>query len=328
MAVSQAELARAQVEVQTGRHYDMGLTLGAATGTAIGLRLQLSELEQTSDIAEQAGIRAGVTQSALQGLSQLATDFIAMLTGARGAVLGQPLARDAAQSAFESFASMMNVTFAGQHLFGGLNSDTPPINSYEGSTGAAAVSAAFFAQFGVAQSDPDVAAITGPDMQAFLDGPFADLFSQAGWAANWSQASGSNPLSRISPTQQVDASTNANAGFASKLAQAFTMIMALGEGNLNQSAFEAAVDTALALVGDAQLELGNEQSRIGIAQQRISAGVEAAHSRGFNVTRAIQALESVDPYEAAARVNTLMTQLEASYALTGRISRMSLLSYI
>jgi flagellar hook-associated protein 3 FlgL len=36
----------------------------------------------------------------------------------------------------------------------------------------------------------------------------------------------------------------------------------------------------------------------------------------------------VDSYEAATRINLLMSQLETSYALTGRISRMSLLSYI
>ncbi len=45
-------------------------------------------------------------------------------------------------------------------------------------------------------------------------------------------------------------------------------------------------------------------------------------------TEAIGAMESVDPYEAATRVNILMTQLESSYAVTGRISRMSLLNYI
>ena len=328
MAAGQEQLLRAQVEVQTGRHYDIGLTLGATAGAAISLRLQLSELEQTATIAEQAGVRAGMTQSTLQGLSQLATDFIAVLTGARGAVLGQQLARDAATSAFETFAGMMNVTFAGQHLFGGLNSGSPPIDSYQDSTAEAAVSAAFIGQFGFPPEDPAVAGITGPQMQAFLDGPFAGLFEPAEWAGNWSNAASTNLLSRSGPAQQVDESSNANAAVAPGLAQAFTMVMALGEGNLSQAAFEATVDKALSLIGGAQLDLGNEQSRIGIAQQRISAAVETVGTRSFSVTKAIQALESVDPYEAATRVNTLMIQLEASYSLTGRLSRMSLLSYI
>ena len=40
------------------------------------------------------------------------------------------------------------------------------------------------------------------------------------------------------------------------------------------------------------------------------------------------ALESVDPYEASTRVNTLLTQIETSYALTARIQQLSLLDYL
>ena len=45
-------------------------------------------------------------------------------------------------------------------------------------------------------------------------------------------------------------------------------------------------------------------------------------------TSAISRLEGVDAYETATRINVLMVQLETSYAVTGRINRLSLLSYI
>ena len=82
------------------------------------------------------------------------------------------------------------------------------------------------------------------------------------------------------------------------------------------------------LVLQAQSEIGAEQARIAMSEQRLNMAMEALQTRKNNLSSAVAELEGVDPYEAATRVNLLMTQLETSYALTGRISRLSLLSYI
>jgi flagellar hook-associated protein 3 FlgL len=76
------------------------------------------------------------------------------------------------------------------------------------------------------------------------------------------------------------------------------------------------------------LQVGAEQARIGTGQSRLKLASGSLDASKVRLTSAIQALESVDSYEAATRINLLMSQLETSYALTGRISRMSLLSYI
>ena len=39
-------------------------------------------------------------------------------------------------------------------------------------------------------------------------------------------------------------------------------------------------------------------------------------------------MEGVDPYEAATRLSALETQLQASYAVTARLSRMSFLNFL
>ncbi len=327
IAESQRRLAEAQTEASTGRHHDVGLVLGARTAGDIRLRLQLSELTQTGELLSQGAARAGLTQSALASVSELAAKFLETLTGARGAESGQQIAADAARSALASLGDLINVTFDGQYVFGGTNTDVPPLRDFAGGP-SLAIDAAFLSEFGVTQSDPSVSAISGGAMTAFLDGAFANVFSPAGWTANWSNASDINMRQRLGPGAAVDASANANAAFAPKLAQAFSMMMALGQNNLSDGAFTAAVDKAMGLIGEAQLSLGAEQSRIGIAQQRMTESRETIEKRKMPVTEALRVLESVDPYEAATRVNSLMTQLEASYAVTGRISRLSLLSYI
>ena len=328
VATSQQRLAEAQKELETGRHHDMGLTLGSGIGADFALRLQLSEITQTQDIIAQGSARAGMTQAALQSISQLAADFFTTLSGARGAEQGQQLASEAARSALAALRDLLNTTYAGQYLFGGLNSESPPLSRFDGGQPEAVIDAAFQAEFGIGRQDPGVSAISGAAMSAFLDGDFADLFLAPAWAGTWSNASAGNLLLRVGSSLSVDVSSSANAPFVPKLAQAFSMMMALGQNQLSSGAFEVTVDKAISLLSEAQFSLGQEQSRIGLAQQRVSALGEASEKRKFTVTQAINAIESVDPYEAATRVNSLMTQLETSYAITARISRMSLLSYI
>lgn len=328
VARTQSLLVAAQRELSSGRHSDVGLFLGPRTGTAIGLRMRLDEISQGGEIAAQAGVKAGVTQSALNSIGELATNFLSALSGARSAAQGQDLARNAARSALETLTSLINTSFDGQYIFAGINSDTPPLNTYSGGSPETAMIAAFQTAFGITPSDPGTAAITGSDMEIFISGGLANVFSPSGWSADWTTASATNQVQRLNNGQQVDVSSNANTVFVPKLAQAFSMMMDLGQGNLSAAAFEATVDAAITLLSEAKLAIGDEQSRIGIAQQTVTLSVQSAERMKAATTDAISALESVDPYEAATRVNTLMTQLESSYAITGRISRMSLLNYI
>ena len=42
----------------------------------------------------------------------------------------------------------------------------------------------------------------------------------------------------------------------------------------------------------------------------------------------ISSLETVDPYEAATRLTSAQTQLQASYAVTARLSELSFLNFM
>ncbi len=72
----------------------------------------------------------------------------------------------------------------------------------------------------------------------------------------------------------------------------------------------------------------NVQARLGVAQNRVSDASERMSIQRDILTRQVTGLENVDPYEAATRVNALMSQVEVSYSLTARIRQMSLLRYL
>ena len=328
MAQSQRQLAQAQIEVSTGRHADMGLSLGGNIADDLQWRAELAGLQQISDGNKLAQTRATLTQDSMKSLSDAAASFIATLTGARGAQNGQVLAKQAAETAYEQFTSILNTSENGQYIFGGINSGQSPLSSYAGSLAESAVSAAFQTSFGMAQNDPAAVAITPAAMQVFIDTNFADQFQPPQWLANWSPASGTLQTTRVDKTQTVEAATSAAMAPFRQLAQAFIMVSQLGTPGLSQATFQAVVDKAMATTGGAQAQLAAEQSRIGLAQAAISAATDTLDRHMTALTGYIQSAESVDKYEAATRTNALMTQLETSYTLTGRISQLSLLKYI
>lgn len=327
MAAAQGQLRDAQIEASSGRHADMAVTLGSGTGNDVALRLQLAGTSNDLNRAEQAKIMASALQESLSTLSELAGQFRSTLTGARSNTNARSIAVAAATSALASMQATLNTNFEGQYLFGGLNSETPPMNDYANGPRQAILSA-FTAEFGFPPDDPAAAALTPSQVTSFLSGRFDDLFKATAWAPTWSNAADETPVTRLGHGEEINTAATANQPFAKKLAAAFSLIEVLGKGALSRSALEAGIDTSLSLVSEGQLAVGDEQTRIGMGESRLASATLSLKAREVHFTSAIEGFEGVDSYEAATRVNVLMSQLEASYALTARISKMSLLSYI
>ncbi len=327
VARMQADLARMQREISSGRHDDLGLTLGTGVARDIGLRVHLSDVEYTLGQAKQIQPRNEMIQTSLDSITKLAKNFLETISGARGAVDGQNITTTAARNALKSLQSILNTSYAGQYIFGGQNADAAPFNDPLSGGPDAELEAAFQAAFGIPRNDPAVTQISPGDMESFLSGSFSQLFEDPTWSANWSNASNGNVLQRIG-SETLDTSTNTNARFARELTQAFTVMASLGEGKLSQATFDTAVDKALSLVLSGQNQMGKEQTRIGLGQQRIADVIDSLELKKTTIANSINSLEAVDPYALATDVNSLMTQLQSSYAITARISQLSILSYI
>ena len=109
---------------------------------------------------------------------------------------------------------------------------------------------------------------------------------------------------------------------------AYTMVADLGAGKLNDETFRVVAETATRLISEGIHEVTQLQGRVGSAQARIAQVNERMSVQTDLISKDIGALENVDPYEAASRVTTLMTQLETGYALTARLQRLSILDYL
>lgn len=327
----QNRLLIAQKELASGRLADVGATLGARTTETISLRQDISRLNATIDTNASVTARLDITQAGLTGLSSTVEGFIDTLIGVRESETGPAIAANQAKAALTSFTATLNTSLAGAFLFGGENVEEQPINDYfadPASPNKQAVDNAFQSFFGFSQDDPQVENITPSQMQTFLDTTFAAQFEEPQWSQNWSNASDENVRNRISSSEIVETSTNANEAAFRKLAMAYTMIGDLGVENMSRETFTVVANAATGIAGQAVQDLAVEQAKLGTAEGRVATANTRMDAQIDILTGQVNELEAVDPFDAAVRVTSLLTQVETAYSLTARVQQMTILNYL
>lgn len=327
----QAQLVNAQKELSSGRLADVGLTLGANTGKVINFQQELSFTQSVIDANGLVSTRMQAGQIGLQSMSDLAQDFLSALTNTKLSSDVSNTTVQSAQAGLKSFTDLINTSVSGQFVFSGVNSDVKPLDDYFAATAPASkqnFDAAFLAKFGITQQDPAVSAIPAATMKDFLDNEYAAQFTDTTWSANWSAASDKNVRNRISRTEVVETSVNANDPAFRKIASAFALVADSGFEKLNDQARQAVLDRAISQLGDGITGIATLQSKLGISQERVSTSNDILGLQKNLMTTSIDNLVGVDPAEVSTRLSTLMTQIETAYTITNRLNNLSLLNYL
>jgi flagellar hook-associated protein 3 FlgL len=330
IAQLQLRLVQAQKELSTGRHSDVGLALGASTGSIISLRQDLNRTDATLDANGTVFTRLKASQAGLQAMSTEAQSLLSSLIDAKTSVGSREALLQQAESGFKAFINTANGSFDGQYLFSGINSDVKPLDDFYGPGSAArqSVDGAFLSKFGVTQADPSVSSISSNDMKAFLAGAFAEVFTDPSWGGAWSSASDKNVTNRISRNEVVGTSVSAHDQAFRMLASAFSMVTGIGFDKLSETAKQEVLDSAISAAGDAISGIVNLQSTLGVTEERLSTANDTLKLQKNILSNSIDNLEGVDAAEVSTRIANLMSQLETAYTLTSRINQLSLLKYL
>lgn len=324
------QVADARTELATGRLADVGLALGVRTGDVVGLRQEIGRIEATIDTNKLLSTRLESTQQALRSVSVGAADFLEALVAARGNATTRSIIEQQAKDALGRTVEALGSRVSGVNLFSGINVDRNPLEPYFTDTPPSsrnAIAAAFSTHFGFDQSDPAVATISASSMQSYLDTAFAAEFTDSAWQANWSSA-GDPASGIISSDVVIEASVTANEPAIRSVLRAFVLIADSGTGTLSEPAYHAMVDEAIRLVGEGMAGLADLEGRVGTMQSRVSDASEGIEARRVLLTRSLSELEDVDPTELSTRLSDLLNQIEAAYAITARLQRVSLLDEI
>lgn len=327
---SRKSLVDAQLEVSTGRHADVGLILGFSIGDDLNARGQIADLSGIVQSSALVSGRLDVSQSALGSIVSDANTFTGFIVAARSSNVGQQTVVGQAKGFLRTFRNLSNSSQNGVYVFAGQNSDKAPIADYFATPSSivrTAVQDAFKGFFGFSSTDPAVSKISAQQISDFVNGPFDAIFSTSSWSG-FSSASNTNLKDRISSTEVVESSTNANDQSFRNVAKAYVMMSDLGTSNLNQGAFSVLADKATLALASGIQGAGVIQSNLGFVQERITAANGVSNTAIGLLQKQVDASETVDPYAAATNLNSLSTQLEAAYSISAKMQKLSILNYV
>ena len=308
------QMQRAATEVATGRPVDLAQDLRGDLIPILAIDSSLARLAAFGTATNDLAVLTAAQQSAVTGLSDLVADLVNPLLSAPDfktqAQIGT-LAEDA-YARLKAAVGLLNTQTAGRAIFSGVLTDRPPLGSAEDLLAALQTAAA--------------GATTAGQVAAAID----DWFTDPGGYAAFYQGGAPAAQVPIAQGESGDSGTTALDPAIIDTLTGLSMAALLDLGLLAQDPDERA---RLAALSGERL-LTSQESRVALSARigTIEAQIDRARSRNSAEETALGILRSemgsVDPYEAATRLEAARNQLEALYLVTARVSRLSLVEYL
>lgn len=324
---AQNEMTNASTEATTGVYADIGVSLGSNTASSVNLTRDVTRIDSILSSNSVVNQRMTSSQTALSDMSSQAQKFMDQLVALRGNSDDSSiqLTQQTATATLSSFVADANTMVNGEYLFAGTNTDVQPMtdNSTAATTAIQSALSDYATAQGVAISD-----LTGNQMKDFITTVAEPLVTSDSSWSDWSSASDQNMSSRISNSEVIESSTNANATGMRYLALSSTVANALMGQGLSQDALNAVTDQATSYARQAIDGLNNQASQLGLSQARLTDANTSLNAQKTIINTNIGDLTGVDPYEASTKVNSLQTQLETAYTIVSKIQQLSLVNYL
>jgi flagellar hook-associated protein 3 FlgL len=314
--VLKQDIQRLTTELASGQIADVRQAISGNTAYANDLERSLTKLNGYDLSTTEAGQFAGGMQNALTRIGDLNTAFRDTLisTTSLGLIETSSSVLTQADHTLDGIINAMNTSVSGRSLFAGASTDIQPIAPKED-----LLDGLRTAVLGAISVDDVLTAA-----QAWFDDP-------AGFASIGYQGADTS-LAAISLSEQESAQLDLrgdNAVFKDTLMYLATIALAddptLGlteaqQSELIQKSLATAVNSSGQIIG-LQAEVGISESKIETASVRNSA-----ERSSLEIAR--NDLLSIDPYQAATELEQVQFQLESLFAITSRMSQLSLVNFL
>lgn len=312
-----SDLDRLASESVTGRAADQPAALNGRTAEALRLGTRIDALDGFADAAEVGAERLGAKQTVLtavrDNVETLFKDLQSILSA--NAPAAPELAAEVATQALQSVVSALNTSYAGASLFTGdrpdvgalADADTilaDSIATAAGAGGGAAGAAALRAAFDTPGGAFDTLYYTGGTGEAAGIGVDTDLVI-------------ANPLRADDPAIR-DA------------LREITAVAALASPGVtaDRDALIATLEEARDGLIQTIEPLATAAGRLGQSEQALQEAEIQSRAEETALTLARESLIERDQFSAASELNVVETALETLFAATGRLSQLTLSSYI
>lgn len=311
----QREITARGTEVTTGRVADPARALRGDLSPLAAVETSLTRIAAFETAAAEAELLAGGIQRVLERIDTAASDFAPTLLAA-GSGSAQSLGNaipSQARDQFEGALSALNTRLGDRSLLAGVATDQPAV-----------------ADAGTILAALDAAVAGAAGVQEVID-RVSDWFdAPTGFAATGYLGAAAAGGIAISADDRVALDvTAADPAIVATLKGLAIAAMAGRTGVPDQPADRAALARAAGetLIG-AQIDRSTLAARIGTAEGRIAAAASrnAAERSALELSRAD--LLGADEYDSATRLERAQTQIETLYAVTARLSRLSLTDFL
>jgi flagellar hook-associated protein 3 FlgL len=312
---TKTEMQALQTEVISGQSRDITAKLRGDLGPIVGLDSSLARLEGFQTLAREQLLTLGAMQAALNTVHDLSSNLAEFLVGASTGALESRVtaAGNMARSNLETVVSALNTRFGDRSVFSGVAISAPAVVSSDAlltaAQGAIAgantpqdIETALAAWF----DDP-----AGFEAQAYLGGPPMPAITIA--AGETSQ----NAVTALDPAIKATL-------------KGLTMAALLDRGVLahDPSARQQLANRAGLSLMQSNADRAHLTGRLGAVEAQIesAAARNSAEATSLRIVR--NDMTTVDPYEAASRLQDTQSQLEKIYTLTARMMRLTLMDYM
>jgi flagellar hook-associated protein 3 FlgL len=311
------DISQRATELTTGRVVDTAKHLSGDLVPIQALESSLGRLNSFQTVTKEAAVFLAALQGSLGSISNVAAGQSQTLLSAAlaGTVQGVDAAASAAEQSFRTVISMLNTQVGGRSLFAGNQTQNAAV--VDADTMLVQIEAAV----------ATAGAVTPQDIEAAVGQWFS---GPGGYAATGYLGGPQIGNLAIAPGEDVRLDVQAtDPGLLSTLKALATGAL-LGRGALagQPAARQDLAQRAGTALLVAQSDLTYLSARVGANE----AQVEDANTRNLAESAALALtlnnLLSVDPYEAATKLQESQTQLEKIYVITARMSRLSFTEYM
>ncbi|MFC7335260.1 flagellin [Rhodocista pekingensis] len=333
----QTDMHTLELEIGTGKKSDVAGSVGSRAALLLDLRNARQTTAEYRQSIQTQSSRLTLMQEALDKVRGSATHVRDLALSVSGSGDGAAAATidEAALNALQTLSSMFNSSQSGRYLFAGTRFDTRPMQppTEAAPSGVVPLDAvkSVLSSLGPTSTAADVdAALNGPNglSSLFSDtyggGPAApENFSKTFFLGSTTQVKG-----RAGEDLPVTYACTAGDEPVRTLLKGLYLLAAVPSESVSTEAYQRITDQGWRLITQATDELIDTQGILGLQEELLKRADERHEVEDGLLSKQITQMEMADPYETGLRLNTLETQLEATFAMTSRISKLSLIDFL
>ena len=309
--------------------------IGADANTIFSLSPQISQISAYQANINAATTNMSVTQDALTQIASIAQTFYADLSNVNDTSAQQisSIATNA-QQALGQIGSLLNTTNGGEYVFSGQDSANPPVPNPDAITQSGLytqISQAVGNLSTLGGSGVISAAISAASSNASGTTIFSTSLSSGKAAATTTQVGDQQTVQTGVLANQNTLVTSTGTTTGSYMRDIIASLSVLGSLSSSQSTDSGLSDLVSGLHGllsSAISAIGTEQGVLGDSQTALQTQSSNYTDLSTNLSTQVSNVEDVNMAAVSTRLQSVQTQLTASYQLIANIKSMSLTAYL